>query len=205
MNRIIRYSVFTICLISITTTSSLQAQIIDPVASSATIDNPPAHMTIAPGGFDSFLDPVPHVIDVYVCDSSGNPIEVIASDIWLQNDDVTWCPGGAIADSSTYGPDPGHTTFSGTPQGGVLPEALCSEFATRVIALGYAIEILELRFSSMDLNGNGAVNLVDFAQFGVAFYTDNQCANFDKSIGSPLVTLADFAIFASVYNNSQCP
>jgi hypothetical protein len=171
-------------------------------------------MRVAPGGADSFIFPNNYLIDVFVNDSGGNPVEIVASDIWLDNPATVPCPGGWIADSSTYSPDPGHTTFSGTPRGGV-PAASggnCRGSQTDVIAVGNSIQVLDLRFVSPDLDGSGNVGLADFAVFA-SFYnlpcSDTAwCADLDKSDEtepSACVGLADFAVFASYYNISDCP
>jgi hypothetical protein len=189
------------------------AGIVDPANSWATIQNPPAIILTAPGGGDSFVFPNNHLIDVYVNDAGYNPVEILAVDIWLENDGTEPCPGGWTADSSTYAPDPGHTTFSYAPRGGVGLGDFCRIEGTRVIAVGHVIEDLglDLRFVSPDLNGDGTVGLTDFAVFATFFNlpcTDNAwCADLDKSDDTPpaaCVTLTDFAIFATYFNASNC-
>ena len=181
------------------------AGIVDPAMSWADIGGGLGIMTIAPGGADSFVFPENHLIDVYVNDSGGNPVEILASAIWLEEPGVVWCPGGEIADSSTYAPDPGHTTFSGTPRGGVALGYDCSTISMNVIAVGNEIQDLALAVNSPDLNGSGGADVADFAVFGSAFNTDNHCANFNESTTSPICDVADFAIFASFFNISNCP
>ncbi|MBN2171622.1 MAG: hypothetical protein JW819_09930 [Candidatus Krumholzibacteriota bacterium] len=181
------------------------AGIISPADSYATMANSPGVMTIAPGGYDSFVFPVDHTIDVYTLDDLLNPVEVLATDIWLDDPLVIWCAGGVIADSSTFAPDPGHTTFTGTPRGGVNVSGDCSTIAIDVIALGNVIQTLNLGMNSMDLNGSGDVTVADFGAFAGVYQTDNECANYDESTTSPTVDIADFAIFAGVYNISECP
>ena len=184
--------------------SVANAGIVDPTQSYATLGCPdfdrPNVMLIAPGGADSFVFPENYQIDVFVNDSGGNPVEIVASDIWLGNDATEPCPGGWIADSSTYAPDPGHTTFTYTPRGGVpAPADLpviegCKESYTDVIAVGHVIEMggpciadvgFELRFVSPDLNGDGHVTVADFGVFAGHFNlpcTNHAwCANLDKS------------------------
>ncbi len=116
--------------------SIANAGIVDPTLSSATIGAGPGIMTIAPGGADGLTIPNDHLINVYLLDAGSNPVEVIASDIWLYDPVVVWCAGGVIADSSTFAPDPGHTTFSGTPRGGVGTGLHCSTISIDVFPVG---------------------------------------------------------------------
>lgn len=191
--------------------SIANAGIVDPTNSYATIANT-GTMTIAPGGADSFTIPVDHRIDVYLNDTGNNPVEVIASDIWLSDPTAitAWCPGGVTADSSTFAPDEGHTTFTGTPRGGVAARVSgtdydCATITMDVVAVGNVIENLALDVNSPDLNGNGAVTAGDFGIFGAYYQGDFACADFNESGGTPSVTVADFGIFAGFYNNSDCP
>jgi hypothetical protein len=188
--------------------SIANAGIVDPTNSYATIANT-GTMTIAPGGGDSFLIPVNHRIDVYLNDTGNNPVEVIASDIWLSDPTAitVWCPGGVTADSSTFAPDEGHTTFTGTPRGGVNSLGNdCSTISIDVVAVGNVIENLAVDFNSADLNGNGAVTAGDFGIFATnAYQQDYPCADLNESGGSPDVTVADFGVFAGFYNASECP
>lgn len=192
--------------------SIANAGIVDPGTSFANMVNEPGIMLIAPGGANSFVFPTDYTIDVFVNDSGSQPVEIVATDIWLNNVASTPCPGGWIADSSTYAPDPGHTTFTGTPRGGVGTGFNCRDGSTDVVAVGQVIETLNLRFVSPDLNGDGTASLPDFAVFASYFNqpcSDTRwCANMDKSGESEpnaCVTLPDFAIFASYFNNSVCP
>jgi hypothetical protein len=152
--------------------------------------------------------PVDHTIDVYVNDSGGNPVEIVQSDIWLENVDAEPCPGGWIADSSTFAPDAGHTTFTGVLRGGVPLVADCND-STDVVAIGNTIQTLPLFFISPDLNGDGTVDSIDFAVFASCFNLPCvghcPCADLDKGGGDPCVTSVDFAIFASFFNLSDCP
>ena len=184
--------------------TNANAGIVDPANSSATIVTP-GIMTIAPGGADSFVVPVNRTIDVYVNDSGNNPVEIVSSDIWLEDPLVVWCAGGVIADSSTFSPDPGHTTFTGTPRGGVALGAECANISMNVVAVGNVIADLTLGANSPDLNGSGTVTVADFGLFAGFFQGDGNCANYNESVGSPNVTVADFGIFAGFFNVSTCP
>lgn len=184
--------------------SIANAGIVDPANSSAQVATT-GIMTIAPGGADSFVIPVNHRIDVYVNDSGNNPVEIIASDIWLDDPLIVWCPGGVIADSSTFAPDPGHTTFTGTARGGVSTGAECANISMNVIAVGNEIASLTLSVNSPDLNGSGSVTVADFGLFAGYFQGNGNCANYNESVGAPNVTVADFGIFAGFFNVSSCP
>jgi hypothetical protein len=187
---------------------------VDPNQSWAIMANDPAWITVSPGGFEHLTDPIDHTIDVYVNNSQGQPVELLASDIWLDGWPVViWCPGGVIADSSTYAPDPGHTTISGELHGGVDVNAEpggCRDRYVDVVATGVTIEVLDLRIDSMDLNADGQVTVADFAHFA-AFYNDSpctgqhRCADYDENAVDPCVNLVDFVIFRLEYNASACP
>jgi hypothetical protein len=185
--------------------SVANAGIVDPTMSFANLATDPAIMTVAPGGADSFVFPENYQIDVFVNDSGGNPVEILAADIWLEEPVAVWCAGGVIADSSTFAPDPGHTTFTGTPRGGVLLGGDCAGMSVNVIAVGNEIQDLNLRINSPDLNGDGTVSSADFAIFASFFQGQNFCTDYDESGGNPDTTVADFAIFASFFNISSCP
>jgi hypothetical protein len=191
--------------------SIANAGIVDPDYSSATCADCPGIMTVAPGGSDSFIaisghPGVSYQIDVYLNDSGSNPVSVVATDISVSDPEIVWCAGGTIADSSTYPPDEGHTTFTGAPRGGVLLGASCGTAQTLdVIAVGNEIASFDLSVNSPDLNGSGDVTVGDFGIFASFYQGTNDCADFDESGGSPNVTVADFAIFASFFNISSCP
>lgn len=187
--------------------SIANAGIVDPANSSAVLATSPGIMTVAPGGADSFIIPNNYQIDVYLNDSGNNPVEVIATDIWVDDPVVSWCAGGVIADSSTFAPDAGHTTFTGTPRGGVFAAAAgfneCSAISMDVIAVGNLIASLDLQANSPDLNGDGHVTVADFGLFAGSFQGTDSCADYNESGGG--VTVADFGIFAGFFNISDCP
>jgi len=186
--------------------SIANAGIVDPANSYATIAAT-GIMTIAPGGADSFSIPVDHRIDVYLFDSGMAPVEVVASDVWINDPSsiTEFCPGGVTADSSTYAPDPGHTTFSGTPRGGVhAPGNDCSTISLDVVAVGNTVEQgMAVSFNSPDLNGDGTVSVGDFGLFAGYYQGTGACADFNESGGD--VSVADFGLFAGFYNASDCP
>ncbi len=159
--------------------------------------------TLAPCG----TEPIP-TIEIYVwAVITGEPIELVEEDIWLEADDaLQFCLGEVFPDSSTYAPDPGHTTMSGVIHGGAFTGVDCDAIGAQVFALGWAIgDPLVFGANSPDLNGDLEVNLADFARFGDLFHSDNACANYNESTVSPLVDVADFGIFASFFNDCECP
>jgi hypothetical protein len=194
------------------------ADIIYPANCSATC--PPGGLTISPGGYDA-IGPT-HTIDVYVNDINGDPVEILSTDIWLEHETVVWCPGGVIADSSTYAPDPGHTTFTSVARGGVDQGDdvngwnECMDISLNVVALGYVIQVLEgdnkLSVNSMDLNGDGLVGSQDWAKFGRCKGFSSRegcsCADYNEDYypgGTPNVEITDQAQYANQHNASTCP
>lgn len=152
--------------------------------------------TIAPCGGD----PMP-VIDIILEDSGNNPIEVIASDIWLASPvDVDFC-WPVVADSSTFQPDPGHTTFSGVLRGGLGAVDDCAAVRVDIVAIGWVIGNFDLQVNSPDLNGDQQVTVADFGLFAARFQTSDLCADFDES---GFVSVADFGLFAAWFENCVC-
>jgi|SaaInl8_200m_RNA_FD_contig_61_1080030_length_1397_multi_2_in_0_out_0_1 hypothetical protein len=191
------------------------ADIIDPDESSATIVAE-GGMTVSPGGYEA-IGPT-HTIDVYVNDALGDPVEILNTDIWLEHEDVVWCEGGVVADSSTFAPDAGHTTFTSVARGGVDQGDdtngwnECADIALNVIALGYVIDVVNLSVNSQDLNGDGTVNTQDWAKFGRCKGDDTlagcSCADYNEDYyhtGTTDVNIADQAQFATQFNLSNCP
>ena len=173
-----------------------QAQPFDPWLSTAFFDDPHS-FTLAPCG----ADPLP-VVEVYLYDFNGDPVQLLASDIWLQGVDLTFCGTLTFADSSTFAPDPGHTTFSGVRHGWALPWRDCADLDALVVALGYTINSLPFHASSPDLNGDGAVTVSDFSLFGQRWQGADACADFNED---GMVALGDFAMFAVWFNHCTCP
>lgn len=193
------------------------ADIIDPDESFAVLAQA-GGLTVSPGGYDA-IGPV-HQIDVYLNDALGNPVEVIGTDIWLEHEYVVWCEGGVVADSSTFAPDMGHTTFTSVARGGVdqgndtAGWNECADIMLNVVALGYVIDVVDLSVNSQDLNGDGTVGTQDWAKFGRCKGDANEgqpgctCADYNEEYfdpGTVNVDIADQAQFASQYNLSDCP
>jgi len=172
------------------------AQEIDPINMHAfLLDDHP--FTIAPCGGD----PMP-VLDIILEDSGNNPIEVIGSDIWLDSPpsmlDFCWA---VIADSSTFRPDPGHTTISGEIHGGLQSLSICAAAQVDVIAIGYVIGRFDLQVNSPDLNGDREVTVADFGLFAGRFQTSDPCADYNED---GFVSVADFGLFAGWFGDCVC-
>ncbi len=145
-------------------------------------------------------DPMP-VIDVYLEDDGNFPIEVIASDIWLDSPgDVDFCRP-VVADSSTFHPDAGHTTFSGVLRGGLITLSDCAAVRVDIIAIGWVIGGFDLHVNSPDLNGDQQVSVADFGLFAARFQTGDACADFDES---GFISVSDFGLFAGWFESCVC-
>jgi hypothetical protein len=158
------------------------------------LDNRP--FTIAPCGGDAMP-----VIDITVMDAGNNPIELIASDVWLDSPDITICTHGADADSSTFRPDAGHTTISGWLPAGIRDLARCAEVRGNVIAMGNAIGSVLLQVNSPDLSGDQRVTVADFGLFAERFQTNDPCADYNEE---GFVSVADFGLFAGWFGDCVC-
>ncbi len=184
-----------ILLVSITSAS---AEIWDPSYSWATIESQRA--LVAPCGAHH----LPR-IDVYLQDAGANPYELIRTDIWLGSDNMTFCGfyAQAWADSSTFPPNPGHTTI--TNVGGGLsivdPDTDCTTLVFDLVVLGVILERFELHLSSPDLNSNREVTVADFSVFATLFQSTSACADYNDD---GLTNIADFGIFAEFYNQCYC-
>lgn len=182
-------------VIAFSMSGSAAAEVLDPTNSYAEILDP-YPFTVAPCGGDAMP-----VIDVYVISYPGGyPVEVIATDIWLGQPDVFFC-AQVFADSSTYAPDPGHTTISGAPGMGLSTELDCEAVPVDVIAVGSVIERLDWSVNSPDLTADGEVAVADFALFADRFQGTDPCADYNLD-GE--VTVVDFGIFAGWFNACVC-
>jgi hypothetical protein len=174
---------------------SASAQPVDPYFSHASIQDPHP-FTLAPCGGD----PIP-VIEVLLVDPNNDPVELPATDIWLQGGDVGFCNTLTFADSSTFAPDPGHTTFSGPRPGWVLPGRDCDNLDVLAVAVGTLFDHLTFQANGPDLNGDGAVTVTDFSLFAPLWLGTNPCADFYED---GVINLSDFASFASWFNACSC-
>lgn len=156
----------------------------------------PHPFTLAPCGGD--LMPV---IDVYLFDYPDSlPIEVIRTDVYLASTQLDFCQQ-ASADSSTFSPDPGHTTFSGTLAASFPLGVDCAALQLLVVFSGDIIAAFTPTFSGPDLNGDLAVTVADFGLFAARFYSSDPCADFDES---GQVGVADFGLFAGWFEDCLC-
>ena len=161
----------------------------------ATIQDPHP-FTVAPCGGD----PMP-VVDVFLLSYPDElPFEAIASDIFLYDYGLALC-GTVHADSSTFAPDPGHTTISGIHPMYLLPGQECTAALVDVIFSGDVIERLEFLVNGPDLSGDGEVTVTDFSLFGASWQSADPCADFDEN---GMVAVADLAIFAGWFNHCSC-
>lgn len=191
------FRTFTAILILAMLPMAVSAEIFDPLNCYVDVE---AHgpFTIAPCGGD----PVPR-LDVYINDLNMNPVELLGTDIWLDSPSVMWCPGGEFADSSTYAPDPGHTTMTAYGHASLVAGDSCVNVEARVIAVGVIIDLFEFAgLNGPDHNNDLEVTLVDFAHFAGHFNGVNECMDYVESDGT--VTVADFAVFASYFNDCVC-
>jgi hypothetical protein len=172
-----------------------RADVPDTTNCYATIRDPHP-FTVAPCGGD----PMP-VVDVFLLSYPDElPFEVIAADIWLHDYGLALC-GTVNADSSTFAPDPGHTTISGIHPMYLLPGQACTAAQVDVIFSGDVIERLEFSVNGPDLSGDGEVTVTDFSLFGPLWLGTSPCADFYED---GVVNLSDFAAFASWFNHCSC-
>ncbi|MCB9517146.1 MAG: hypothetical protein H6693_13230 [Candidatus Latescibacteria bacterium] len=163
---------------------------------SATILDPHV-FTVAPCG----ADPMP-VVDVWILDyPDANPVEVLASDIWFMSFEGFQFCAEVHADSSTFAPDPGHTTISGVHGWWVDPVADCAAVNVEAVVLGMPFETLTFAVNGPDLSGDGEVTVTDFSLFGASWQSADPCADFDEN---GMVAVADLAIFAGWFNHCSC-
>lgn len=101
----------------------------------------------------------------------------------------TWDEGGVqMAGATTFPNLDFSTTASGPGPGGPVALAACAP---------------QLSVISYDLNGNGVVDLVDFAIFAGDLASNDDEANFNWNLGGgDDVDLVDFALFAAELNTS---
>ncbi len=107
-------------------------------------------------------------IELILRDYIGEPVvDYPAEDMWLESDDggMIPCIGGAIADQNTE--DAGFTHWTRPLRAGGH-----SESPLRVFVNGMALPFapFTLAIVSADMNGDGAVNLVDVSLFSNHFY-----------------------------------
>jgi len=158
----------------------------------------PYPFTVAPCGGDEMP-----IIDAYIIGwPDPTPVEVLAQDIWMDHPSMVQCVQ-VIADSSTFAPDPGHTTISGIQRFGMEVDENCSAHPFQLIVVGQVFAVIEFDINTPDLNGDGQVSVADFGLFAGNYGSYEPCADLNESGGD--VTVADFSIFASFFNDCDCP
>lgn len=100
----------------------------------------------------------------------GNDVAVAsfpAEDMWLESGDngLVPCEGGNTADVNTDAD--GNTYWTAALAAGGSSEAACYVFLNGV---ALTLQALPLSFNSADMNGDGAVDLVDVGSFASAFF-----------------------------------
>ncbi len=156
-----------------------------------------------------------YLIHVVALDINGDPITTLAAtDLWLWHPELATCPAPfSQADDGTDAD--GHTTFSGTIYAGLqgdLGDGIdCDAAELYVYILGIIINDAEpvcVATDSPDLNGDLAVTVADFGRFVADFNCADEgepsdpCHDYNED-GETGV--ADFALFAGYFNNSECP
>jgi len=154
--------------------------------------------TLAPCGSDAIPE-----VEVYLSQpATGMPVQIPASDIWLEGADVVFCPGGNEADSSSYAPDPGYTTFTGIRGGGLARHTNCDHFVMHVVARGNLSSNFTWAINSPDCNGDLQVTLADFVCVAQGWGHPDPCLDFGENGGA--MNLAEFAQFAIWFRNCSC-
>lgn len=203
------YAVFVVCVVVVWVRGA-GAGIIDPCQSTAAVSPVQSeyHFIACPqGDTDSFLDQG-FSITIDCRDSQGFPIVGIpATDVWLIGEpEVTLC--GGSASSNADGPSDVNGVM--TMSQGTVSAGGCSE--TFVVVLqGWIIypgdcsgpNTLPITWRSPDLDGNLAVDLLDFAAFQSSYPPQpyETCADLDSD---GVVNIRDFARFGLHYGHA-CP
>lgn len=174
--------------------------------------------TIAPGGGEDLHAPPENEyrVTLQIWDVNGDPITTLAAtDMWLDRPgELVPCYGSFNqADSGTDAT--GQATISGTIFGGLAGDAQqgvdCDELFLYFYAMGILLNDADpvcVSFDSPDLNGDLAVTVADFALYVRDFACWHSgepcdpCHDYDEDGDNDV---ADFAKFASYFNQSTCP
>ncbi|MBI4720118.1 MAG: hypothetical protein HY770_02605 [Chitinivibrionia bacterium] len=179
--------------------------IIDPCQSTATSGS--GCVLVCPAGDGDQLSAKGVTISIEINDGAGDPIAgVPATDFWVVDCDpaldMVLCGGSASSNATAATDENGQTTMEGDIAAGGCADGLS------VVVQGFVIEegvsctpvCLDIDIRSPDMNGDLAVNLLDFALFGGAYPPNAyaKCADFNCDAA---INLQDFSAFGLHYNH----
>jgi hypothetical protein len=186
--------------------SSLRAQVVgpfpDPTHSTATVEQPVV-ILVSPGGHGESLAELGVPIQIVLRDLDG--VEITGyppDDVFVLGVDASSsvCPGGTRADGPSD--QEGRMSISGPFRAGGWTEG-----GVHVWAGGVQIteEPLAVRWVSPDMNGDHIINMVDIAEFAIAFADDYQFrADLTHDDVVDLRDLGEFALQFGMADNF-CP
>ncbi|UCG52792.1 MAG: hypothetical protein JSW58_04360 [Candidatus Latescibacterota bacterium] len=189
-------------------TADARLGIVDPCNSTAS--SPGGCVMVCPAGDGENLSDDGATITVTVNDGVGNPIAYIpASDFWLIGcaDGLVLCGGSASSNADGPTDDNGITTISGTIAAGGYDGGL--EVVVQGVLIGCPVICLPITVPSVDISGDLAVTLIDFAMFAQSYPPQPYDPSCDFNCDG-LVDLVDFSKFAFHFydpcegNEHQC-
>ncbi len=147
-----------------------------------------------PQGDGVTLASVGATISVTVKDNTNAPIPGIpAADFWLigVTNALNLCGGSGSSNADSASNAAGNTTISGSVAAGGC------DFGVKVVVQGVVINtVVGVDVVSPDVNGSGAVDIVDLSQLGPGFNQTvppaDPCTDLD---GSGLIDIIDLALF----------
>lgn len=161
---------------------------------------------ICPQGDGQTLAQGNNRINILVKNINGEPVPgVLASDFWLVGcDDLALCSGSGSIDADSATNNQGMTTISGTMAAGGC-DLNGVHVAIFGILAGCPPTCLNVSVVSPDLDGDGDVDLVDFALFAPVFNTVAGNPNYDPCCDYDCegdVDLVDFSLFAQHWQHT---
>lgn len=144
-------------------------------------------------------------IELKVYGSDGNPTVNIPTNymhMYAFHDDLHFCDGDTFA--ADHPTDAGGATEFTYPYIGGCDQATLA-FDVHGVEVP---DTLIINIKSVDLNGDGQVNLSDFNVFGLSYLDScgdpgyNECCDFTSDCS---VDVSDLGIFGLYYHNSYCP
>jgi hypothetical protein len=176
-----------------------------PDASKCTATSAGGTLYICHQGDAESLGSVGASVSITVLDVNTVPINNFPfQDIWMKSavaGQINLCQGGLTADANTNAA--GQTTMSGVPSGGG-----CTQGPMQVVISGVALPALQnlnIRINSPDINGSLVTGLDDVGPFSIALNgVYNFCSDF---FDDGLINLADVGIFSTHYHGGgvTCP